>query len=82
MEVASGEYNVDLEKAASTMMRFKPEPSDNGSLEDNVPTIPSLPSPMGKYAVTPIFFSTMIITFSSLDSLFLNKTRFLYKVYY
>lgn len=56
MEVSSGEYDVDLVKAANTMMRFKPEPAANGSYEDNVPTIPALPSPMGKYIVTHNFF--------------------------
>lgn len=61
MEVASGDYNVDLEKTCNTMMRFKTEPSANGNFEDNVPTIPALPSPMGKNIVTPIFFSMMYI---------------------
>ncbi|XP_049868326.1 ATP-binding cassette sub-family G member 1 [Pectinophora gossypiella] len=46
MEVASGEYDVDLVKAAKTMLRFKPEPPATGSYDDNVPTIPALPSPM------------------------------------
>ncbi|XP_073949644.1 ATP-binding cassette sub-family G member 1 [Choristoneura fumiferana] len=43
MEVASGEYDVDLVQAAKTMKRFKPETaSDTGSWD--VPTIPALPS--------------------------------------
>lgn len=55
MEVASGEYDVDLVKAANTMLRFKPESAANGSIEDNVPTIPSVPSPMGKYKLLVSF---------------------------
>lgn len=45
MEVASGEYNIDLIKAASTMKNFKPEPTANGSW-DHVPTIRALDSPI------------------------------------
>ncbi|KAJ2950124.1 hypothetical protein O0L34_g11472 [Tuta absoluta] len=41
MEVASGEYDVDLVKAAQTMRRFKP---DYSTSDDHVPTIPALPS--------------------------------------
>ncbi|CAG4948930.1 unnamed protein product [Colias eurytheme] len=43
MEVASGEYDVDLEKAAKTMRRFKHEPAATGSAED-VPIISTLPN--------------------------------------
>ncbi|KAL4716397.1 hypothetical protein ACJJTC_006759 [Scirpophaga incertulas] len=44
MEVASGEYDIDLIQAAKTMEQFKPEQIANGSW--NIPTIPALPSPM------------------------------------
>lgn len=47
MEVASGEYGVDLVKSAQTMTQFKPEPVDSGSWESHIPTIPALPSPLG-----------------------------------
>lgn len=47
MEVASGEYDVDLVKAARTMAQFKPEFAGNGSWERHIPTIPALPSPLG-----------------------------------
>ena len=47
MEVASGEYNVDLVKIAQAMTQFKPEPVGNGSWESHIPTIPALPSPLG-----------------------------------
>ncbi|XP_038215000.1 ATP-binding cassette sub-family G member 1 [Zerene cesonia] len=43
MEVASSEYDVDLEKAAKTMRRFKPEPAATGS-GDDVPIISTLPN--------------------------------------
>ncbi|XP_075974021.1 ATP-binding cassette sub-family G member 1-like [Anticarsia gemmatalis] len=46
MEVASGEYEVDLSKAAQIMTQFKPEPASNGSWERHIPTIPALPSPL------------------------------------
>lgn len=49
MEVASGEYEVDLVKASRTMTHFKPEPAADGTWEDHVPTIPSLPGPLGTY---------------------------------
>ncbi|CAH2076726.1 unnamed protein product, partial [Iphiclides podalirius] len=41
MEVASGEYEVDLVKVAKTMVHFKSEPAAASSLED-LPTAPSL----------------------------------------
>ncbi|KAI5636162.1 ABC transporter domain-containing protein [Phthorimaea operculella] len=41
MEVASGEYDVDLVKAAQTMRRCKP---NYATSDDHVPTIPALPS--------------------------------------
>lgn len=47
MEVASGEYEVDLVKSAQTMAQFKPAAIANGSWESHIPTIPALPSPMG-----------------------------------
>ncbi|XP_026733189.1 ATP-binding cassette sub-family G member 1 [Trichoplusia ni] len=46
MEVASGEYEVDLVKSAQTMAQFKPAAIANGSWESHIPTIPALPSPM------------------------------------
>ncbi|CAH0406881.1 unnamed protein product [Chilo suppressalis] len=46
MEVASGEYDVDLIQAAKTMRHFKPEITANSSWEAHVPIIPALPSPM------------------------------------
>ncbi|CAB3223271.1 unnamed protein product [Arctia plantaginis] len=46
MEVASGEYSVDLIKAAQMMTQFKPEPEGNGSWERHIPTIPALPGPL------------------------------------
>ncbi|KAG6458456.1 hypothetical protein O3G_MSEX010872 [Manduca sexta] len=45
MEVASGEYEVDLIKAAKVMAQYKYDPTANGSWA-NVPTIPALPSPL------------------------------------
>ncbi|KAJ8730679.1 hypothetical protein PYW08_002092 [Mythimna loreyi] len=39
MEVASGEYGVDLVKTAQTMTQFKPE-----SVGNHIPTLPALPS--------------------------------------
>lgn len=44
MEVASGEYEVDLTKAAQTMSQFKPERASNSSWESHIPTIPALPA--------------------------------------
>ncbi|KAH9642941.1 hypothetical protein HF086_011298 [Spodoptera exigua] len=48
MEVASGEYDVDLVKSAQIMSRFKPDltANGNGSWENHIPTIPALPSPL------------------------------------
>ncbi|PZC83637.1 ATP-binding cassette sub-family G member 1 [Helicoverpa armigera] len=46
MEVASGEYDVDLVKSAEIMSQFKPEPAGNGSWESHIPTLPALPSPL------------------------------------
>lgn len=48
MEVASGEYDVDLVKSAQIMSRFKPDLTANGnsSWESHIPTIPALPSPL------------------------------------
>ncbi|XP_053613074.1 ATP-binding cassette sub-family G member 1-like [Plodia interpunctella] len=46
MEVASGEYEVDLVNAARTMEQFKPEQLANGSWEPPIPTIPALPGPL------------------------------------
>lgn len=45
MEVASGEYDVDLVKASRTMIHFKPE-STADSWEAHIPTIPALPGPL------------------------------------
>lgn len=48
MEVASGEYGVDLVKTAQTMTQFKPELVGNGSWESHIPTLPALlPSAIG-----------------------------------
>ncbi|XP_063625515.1 ATP-binding cassette sub-family G member 1 [Cydia splendana] len=48
MEVASGEYDVDLVRTAKTMLEYKHEanPDGNGTASWNVPTIPALPSPL------------------------------------
>jgi hypothetical protein len=46
MEVASGEYEVNLEQAAKIMTQFKPELT-NGNCDAHVLTIPALPSAMG-----------------------------------
>ncbi|XP_059046249.1 ATP-binding cassette sub-family G member 1 [Achroia grisella] len=43
MEVASGEYKIDLIKAANTMQQFKADPPANGSWDLHVPTIRALP---------------------------------------
>lgn len=48
MEVASGEHDVDLVKAAKTMSYFRPDHLDEGDWSSNVPTIPALPGPLGK----------------------------------
>lgn len=48
MEVASGEHDVDLVKAAKSMTYFKPEPSEDGMWNGNVTTIPALPGPLGR----------------------------------
>ncbi|VVC93866.1 unnamed protein product [Leptidea sinapis] len=42
MEVASGEYDVDLQKAAKKMLRFKADPAPTGSYEENVPIISTI----------------------------------------
>lgn len=47
MEVASGEHDVDLIRAARVMTHFKYEPTADASLK-NVPVVPALPSPLGK----------------------------------
>ncbi|KAL0881034.1 hypothetical protein ABMA27_002171 [Loxostege sticticalis] len=46
MEVASGEYEVDLVRAAKTMEVFKPDPTAIRTYEAHVPTIPALPGPL------------------------------------
>ncbi|CAF4835791.1 unnamed protein product [Pieris macdunnoughi] len=45
MELASSEYDVDLEKAAKTMERFKPELPATQSVEENIPVISTLHTP-------------------------------------
>lgn len=47
MEVASGEYEVDLVKAASVMRRFKPKPSpgtEEWETRSNTTSFPTLKS--------------------------------------
>lgn len=51
MEVASGEYDVDLEKAAKTMEIFKPEPPATQSTEENIPVISTLHTPISKFFI-------------------------------
>ncbi|XP_047513094.1 ATP-binding cassette sub-family G member 1 [Pieris napi] len=46
MELASSEYDVDLEKAAKTMERFKPELPATQSVEENIPVISTLHTPI------------------------------------
>lgn len=48
MEVASGEYEVDLVRAAKTMDVYKPDPAAVRSWDAHVPTITASPSPLGK----------------------------------
>lgn len=47
MEVASGEYDIDLQKAAKTMLQYKPE-STSSAWED-VPVISSLSNTLSKF---------------------------------
>lgn len=47
MEVASGEYEVDLVKVAKTMEVFKTEMTDASNLED-IPIVPALTNHLSK----------------------------------
>lgn len=68
MEVASGEYSVDLIKAAQMMTQFKPEPEGNGSWEIHIPSIPALPSPLGMYSKYGVCLQNVLITLTKCTS--------------
>ena len=55
MEVASGEYDIDLKKAAKSMIQYKPE-STSSAWED-VPVISSLSNTLSKYQNYDVLFS-------------------------